>query len=106
MRPVRVQLSRKKGWKMPANTVSVARPTKWGNPWTVAECGSAEEAVRMYRERTPLGRFYVPMSPESRMGRIVADIGELRGKNLACWCKPGSPCHADVLLALANEGEP
>lgn len=27
---------------------------------------------------------------------------ELRGKNLACWCRPDQPCHADVLLALAN----
>jgi hypothetical protein len=26
----------------------------------------------------------------------------LRGKNLACWCKPGEPCHADVLLEIAN----
>lgn len=27
---------------------------------------------------------------------------ELRGKDLACWCRPGEPCHADVLLELAN----
>lgn len=26
----------------------------------------------------------------------------LAAKNLACWCKPGDPCHADVLLELAN----
>jgi len=31
--------------------------------------------------------------------RIAA---ELRGKNLACWCRIGEPCHADVLLSLAN----
>jgi hypothetical protein len=30
-------------------------------------------------------------------------IGELRGKNLACWCKLDQPCHADVLLRMANE---
>jgi hypothetical protein len=33
-------------------------------------------------------------------------LGELRGKNLACWCKPGEPCHADVLLELANPKGP
>jgi hypothetical protein len=33
---------------------------------------------------------------------IRENIGQLRGKNLACWCKPGAPCHADVLLELAN----
>jgi hypothetical protein len=26
---------------------------------------------------------------------------ELKGKNLACWC-PAGPCHADVLLEIAN----
>lgn len=29
-------------------------------------------------------------------------VAELAGKDLACWCKPGEPCHADVLLAIAN----
>ena len=28
---------------------------------------------------------------------------QLRGKNLACWCKPGACCHADVLLEIANK---
>ena len=32
-------------------------------------------------------------------------LHELKGKNLACWCKPGEPCHADVLIALANEAD-
>jgi len=29
-------------------------------------------------------------------------IAPLRGKNLACWCALDQPCHADVLLELAN----
>lgn len=33
----------------------------------------------------------------------IEDIqSALRGKNLACFCKPGTPCHADVLLEMAN----
>ncbi len=27
---------------------------------------------------------------------------ELRGKDLACWCPLDGPCHADVLLEIAN----
>jgi len=27
---------------------------------------------------------------------------ELAGRDLACWCPVGSPCHGDVLLAVAN----
>lgn len=101
--PHRVQLSRKKGWRMPPNTVKVDRKTKWGNPWRVGEphCPNAAEAVRMFRSRF-IGEYARPMPPESHLGWIAANIEQLRGKNLACWCKPHQPCHADVLLELAN----
>lgn len=90
--PKRIQRKRTKGWTMPGNTVYVGRPSKWGNPY-------------MIEAKTP-----------QAMGRAVAfyrnyitakgmDFSELRGKNLACWCKPGEPCHADVLLELANQLE-
>jgi hypothetical protein len=35
-----------------------------------------------------------------------SSLGALRGKNLACWCKLGDRCHADVLLKLANAESP
>ena len=95
---------------MPENTVSVCRPSKWGNPFKIGGCADCvapseyyiahtqAEAVRLYRE-------FVTERPA-----VVDEIRrELRGKNLACYCKPGTPCHADVLLDLANtpaqEGE-
>lgn len=38
--------------------------------------------------------------------RSIANTSEiiaiLKGKNLACWCAPGEPCHADFLLQVAN----
>lgn len=37
--PTRIQLSRSKGWRMPANTVKVDRSTRWGNPWKVGAPG-------------------------------------------------------------------
>ncbi len=75
---------------MPANTVRVARPSPWGNPFTVAEYGQAL-AVEMYRSRL-----------EQLIASGTVDLSPLRGRNLACWCKPGTPCHADVLLEFAN----
>ena len=87
----RVQLRRTKGWKMPANTVTVARPSRWGNPFKVTAGCSAAEAVAAFRAR-------VESDPLK-----VAEIREnLKGKNLACWCAPDQPCHADVLLEIAN----
>lgn len=92
--PRRVRLSRAKGWKLPADTVSVARPGKWGNPFGVAEYGR-DLAVRNFRRR---------LEGMAAIGAL--DLSELRGKNLACWCRHDEACHADVLLEMANaEGE-
>lgn len=108
-KPVRVQLSRKKGWRMPENTVKVDRTTRWGNPWRVgdADIPDAAEAVRRFRGAVigfkSNGSWCKPQAhPDSYIGWIIANAPSLRGKNLACWCKIGSPCHADVLLELAN----
>ena len=102
--PERIQLRRTKGWRMPANTVKVTRPGPWGNPFIVSPrarpgAGSnvyicvptTEDAVETYRE-------FLAIHPEV----VVRARADLRGKNLACWCKPGAPCHADVLLEIAN----
>jgi hypothetical protein len=88
--PRRVQLSRRAGWRMPANTVKVARPTKWGNPFAVAGHGRAH-AVHLYRGWLA-----------GMVGAGTLNLAELRGKSLACWCRPDQECHADVLLELAR----
>jgi hypothetical protein len=108
--PERIQLRRTKGWRMPAGAVKVDRSTRWGNPFRIGDpVGdeiasdyhlSAEQAAREFRfwlDGLPTVRSNMP-SPPSK-----ADIRTaLRGKSLACWCKPGEPCHADVLLEIAN----
>jgi hypothetical protein len=111
-KPRRIQLKRTKGWKMPENTVKVDRSTKWGNPFVVGAtypgidddhniigkylCETQTEAVEWFRDWVMSERFF-------------EDLKEIRGKNLACWCplterdgKP-VPCHADVLLEIANK---
>lgn len=107
--PVRIRLSRAKGWRLPPNTVVVARPTKWGNPWRVGEAHipDATEAVRRFRCAVvgfpSNGSFCPPQArPGSFIRRIIDDAPQLRGKNLACWCALDAPCHADVLIELAN----
>lgn len=108
--PIRVQRQRSAGWRMPANTVYVGRPTIFGNPWKVGEprdqrqpngkLVTAQEAVDMYR--------FSMCAVDGRPGIYTnfegseRDLNPLRGKNLACWCALDQPCHADVLLELAN----
>lgn len=96
-RPVRVVLSRLKGWRMPPNTVKVCRPGKWGNPFRVGDWRpDGEGFIRDQAEAVML------FCKHDDTASIRAAAGELRGKNLACWCKAGTPCHADVLIELAN----
>lgn len=109
MMPQRIQLSRKKGWRKPANTVVVARPSRWGNPFRIV-C-DPDPAVQMMDAMhgiatTPEAavnnfRTWLRTNSDGQRVRLEAKQ-ELRGKNLACWCKLGTPCHADVLLEVAN----
>lgn len=51
------------------------------------------------------GGSEIALGPEITAGEApsIEDVQRsLRGKDLACWCRPGSPCHADVLLEIAN----
>jgi hypothetical protein len=38
----------------------------------------------------------------SQPGLLAAARRQLAGRDLMCWCPPGEPCHADVLLEIAN----
>jgi hypothetical protein len=127
--PKRVQLSRAKGWRMPENTVKVDRTTRYGNPFRDSEHDQHGEAsielangmrqivddwwtapvvVRLFEQWMTGAPIQEPsfLEPRSLVDRKwlrpVPDLAPLRGKNLACWCKPGAACHADVLLLLAN----
>jgi len=98
--PQRVKLSRARGWRMPPNTVKVDRTTRWGNPYTAADSGSIAEAVARHA-RWLRGELAAPGGevPPTR-DQIRTGLG---GRDLACWCALDGPCHADLLLKIANE---
>ena len=88
--PNRIQLRRTKGWRKPEGAVVVSRPGRWGNPYVVGvHATDRAHAVELYREWLVNGSG-------------ALDVLILRGKDLACWCPLDQPCHADVLLELAN----
>lgn len=88
---MRVRLQRSKGWRKPADAVVVARPSPWGNPWPIGPELTRAQAVARYRD-------WIMGEPE----RIAQARAELAGRDLCCWCPLDGPCHADVLLELAN----
>lgn len=123
MSPQRIQLRRTKGWRKPEAAVVVSRPTIFGNPfrasqrggkwvvvddndveyepWTNTHLGAVLKSVDLFDDDLTYwfgGR--ITHDPELR-----AAIEGLRGKDLACWCPLDQPCHADVLLELANGGD-
>jgi hypothetical protein len=120
--PRRIQLRRTKGWRKPADAVVVSRPSKFGNPLavgTVLVCEgpggygfditvTPQIAVDFYRQLMESRLSYWPdMHPDDRAysDEWATRVAALRGRDLACWCPLDQPCHADVLLDLANRPE-
>jgi hypothetical protein len=94
---------------MPPNTIKVDRSTKWGNPFRPNRRDNKAYCVQLFNY---LMAGFVCMcdvpTPDEQMAyrkMLAENIGELRGKNLACWCPLDASCHADVLLRIAN-GDP
>lgn len=109
--PHRIQRRRTKGWRMPPGAINCGRPSKWGNQYrigdvvqdfnptdicrttrlaTATDCYNAHRTLFQYALRGPGRRF------------VCEALDEIRGKDLACFCSPCQPCHADTLLILAN----
>lgn len=114
--PKRVQRSRAKGWRMPVTAINVTRPGKWGNPYTVATFG-LPLALLLYR-RSVSGYWSPGEIPDELIDEAyrihtawrkkfytLEDTRNLRGWDLACWCALDKPCHADILLELANHDD-
>lgn len=105
--PERIRLRRAAGWRKPPGAVVVARPSRWGNPFPLEEVRAEHPDLPDHELRgIAVGRFraMVEGDADGRGGYpALADIrAELAGRDLACWCPLDGPCHADVLLALAN----
>jgi hypothetical protein len=109
MTPQRIQLRRTKGWRKPPDAVTVSRPTRWGNPITVAQLrhdlGPAADGLTDADLRAlAVDCFAEYLEADDGLRQEVRD--HLAGHDLACWCPLDGPCHADVLLRVANEVTP
>ena len=112
-----MQLSRRAGFNLQATSHAlnglpaklVTRPGKWGNPFSIDEMANQygldrdaaqAKAVGLCAEwlRGSIDPALSPGPPPSR----AAIREELAGHNLACWCRAGTPCHADILIEIAN----
>ena len=101
--PRRIQLKRTKGWRMPEGAVYVGRPSRWGNPYIAWPDRRPKAAVEAYREDLRQRMRLTTRQHETYDAAAFARwLAPLRGRDLACWCPLDQPCHADVLLELAN----
>lgn len=119
--PMRVWRRRLPGYRLPQGCVCCTRPLKYSNPLRVGRLKGymAADAVRDFKRW--LDRDLSVRSFENVFGEppTVAEIQrDLRGRNLACYCKlcpkheagrplgttceACEPCHVDVLLPIAN----
>jgi len=92
--PDRLQQKRTKGWRKPTGAVVISRPSKWGNPFKIDAEHDRAAVVAQFRQWIA--------GPDPGAEKMRAEISELRGKDLMCFCPVPGPCHGDVLLDLAN----
>lgn len=126
MTPRRIQRKRTAGWRMPKGAIYVGRPSRWGNPFVLGRYGSLHRwagwvVCEVGNDDHQWGKY--PTKPEAvaravelfelhagPMGNHELDVDEVRtalgGRDLACWCPIGEPCHGDWLLHLANPDLP
>jgi hypothetical protein len=108
--PTRIRLSRAKGWRMPAGAMKVDRSTRYGNPFNLTQAYAPFDhrgyPIPLVKLRTAPGLdraldLFVAYL-RGVLSREPDFLDRLKGKHLACWCPLDQPCHADVLLDLAN----
>jgi hypothetical protein len=108
-------MSRQRPWRADnPDAVIVSRPSKWGNPFRIEDAMEAGYAdteaegrvlvVDTFREWLVGDTWAQPFRNAERL-KMLADLQELDGRDIACWCPLDQPCHGDVLLKLAN-GDP
>lgn len=97
--PERIQRKRTKGWRMPMGAVNVTRPCDWSNPYRVGELIDLGHRSLYVSHLLAVVLFEELVFQKGWAGQIRE---ELAGKDLVCWCPLDVPCHADVLLAIAN----
>jgi hypothetical protein len=115
----RIQRQRTKGYRMPEGAIYVGRPSRWGNPWRVeydrqrwelpfvVVQGTGTHLAYLGSFRAPDSALHWAVQGYRRHASECLDedpqwLAPLRGHDLACWCPLDQPCHADVLLDLAN----
>lgn len=113
--PGRFQRKRLKGWTKPEGSVIVDRTSKWGNPYKISDWvdvgiereEARREAVNAFRLWLDGDNWARPCDGDLQKSialrdKMLAEMHELRGKHLVCFCPLDEPCHADVLLRRAN----
>lgn len=86
------------------NAVYVGRPTRWGNPFVVGKPHPV--TGRQIVDRAQAVELYRLSLVSGLVDTTSADLMQLRGHDLACWCPLDQPCHADALIEWITVSAP
>lgn len=79
--------------------VLIDRTTKWGNPYSSKPSKLAKFETNNRKESIAKYKKWIT---EGKGKYLLKHLNELKGKKIACWCKPNQSCHGDVLIELIN----
>lgn len=105
--PIRIQLRRLLGWRLPPGAIVVSRPSRFGNSYKIGHRRADPRTGELVTiadnaHAVELFRAYYELALARGSSSVRQRLDALRGHDLACWCRLDQACHADVLLELAN----
>lgn len=102
----RIQLQRKRGWRVPPKTKVCCRPLALSNPFKLGDDGTREEVLELFEfwGRQALTEWTEDLDDRQLKFRAAFEDLKLgRIENLGCFCPPAESCHVDVIIKLFKE---
>lgn len=94
------RLQHRRGTALPEGARYVGRPSRWGNPYVFDGSTLKEGRVLVASRAEAVRRYEADLFADPE--RVAEARRLLAGRDLACYCPFDGPCHADVILRVAN----
>ncbi len=101
--PKRIQIKNIKGFRRPTDAVDVTNATEYGNPYDYRKIRQRLKCTEIQAREIAVAGYIRYLKRTERGQKLFRKVqNNLKDRNLFCYCPLSKPCHADVLLRVAN----